>query len=461
MPTTTVSSEICPHVASLNFSRENDYTDIYDKGTRETTIVYWGYYEGTRRLVYSQPSYDFSRLAGMTLPSNAGPPSPPFDPCSGANCTMTISFDGPAQRCQEMPDFDPATTTQRLDRLPPSGNEIYNCNNINSNSTSYKNELEINSGVPAEWIIKDGPMYTKNWGTFNKTYPMWFGYVSNTTRPWTGDNSTLWPWELERKVLKCELHHARYTIDLSFEGGQQTVVDKQVELKRPLLVEGEVMTPDNTTYKEFATYHAIGVIFHKYFSGVILQDNSSTNPKPVASITATNLVHRFTSLPVDNFGPAIENRFTHLVLSIMADQRFNPVVNVSAPCLVSRYAQRWGYEPFWLAISYGAGSAVALIAVAAGAYTFRSNRYGVDTAMFSTMVAVTRNRELDELMEGCSLGRAPLPQRVLRKRLRFGDITGLDRAHRDGEAEGKPSRRRAAFGSETGVGPTMVGEKYD
>jgi len=176
---------------------------------------------------------------------------------------------------------------------------------------------------------------------------------------------------------------------------------------------------------------------------------------------------------VPDFSLALEKKFTQLVLAIMSDTRFAPTVNVSdVPCTVTRQIQRWQYEPFWLVVSYGVGAAVASVVVAAGWYAFRASRYGVDIASFSTLIALTRNGELDELMEGCSLGRAPLPSRVLERRLRFGDITefrggsnGGDNGDQCGSGMVRKRRmsgrvRRAGFGSEMAVRPIEVGERY-
>jgi len=109
------------------------------------------------------------------------------------------------------------------------------------------------------------------------------------------------------------------------------------------------------------------------------------------------------------------------------------------------------------------------VVVAAGSHALRTACYGVDTS-FSTMVAITRNPQLDGMMEGCSLGRAPLPPGVLAKRVKFGDITELTATGRDRgytSKSGGPGPnidvgvvRRAGFGSEMTVRPIVVGGRY-
>ena len=249
VPSREFSSEICPSVASLNFSRENNYPNL--DGESENTISLWGNFEGTEAWVYSQPAYDIMRLAAMTLPSKNDPPSP-HSPCPGADCSLHISFSGPAYRCEEQSDFD-GTTPQRLDNLPPSGNSLYSCKFPTNESGA--DTLEFNSGVPSEWMAERQPaasLYKGKWGTFTKPYPLWIGYIHNTTKSSKSVNATLWPFELERKVLKCELNHATYTVDLAFEGAQQSVKQTHLDFRGPVLAEGEIMTPSNATYKQFA-----------------------------------------------------------------------------------------------------------------------------------------------------------------------------------------------------------------
>lgn len=201
------------------------------------------------------------------------------------------------------------------------------------------------------------------------------------------------------------------------------------------------------------------------------QDNAATPVYPASNIFQSPLTNDTTGLVIDDFPRALEMNFANLVLSLLSEPKFTIVYNTSRTCTIRSRIQQWQYEPFWLAVGYGIGAFAALVGIAAGAYAFMSNRYGADTMSFSTILAVTRNNpELDRLMDGCSLGRAPLPERVLRQRLRFGDITELVAAGEEGKSTGTstgtgmsarlPLVRRAGFGSEDAVRPVAVGERY-
>lgn len=248
MPSIISTNETCPNVATLDFARrESDPPEAY-RGARNYEIIYWGVYKGTDTLVYKQPTYDFQRLSALSLRSKNGP-IPSHDPCPGANCTLDLQFDGPAYKCDEKADFD-GTTQQRLTHMPPNGNFVFTSSHPNKERDN-KTRVEIYLGSPMEWFSEKGELYTRKWGTFTTMYPMWIGYVRNTSRPYKGVNDSLWPFELERKVLKCELNSARYTVDLSFESGRQSVKDLQLDFRGPILPEGQIMTPYNATYRQF------------------------------------------------------------------------------------------------------------------------------------------------------------------------------------------------------------------
>lgn len=109
----------------------------------------------------------------------------------------------------------------------------------------------------------------------------------------------------------------------------------------------------------------------------------------------------------------------------------------------------WNYKPFWLVLSYSLAALLAILAVIEGLFAFARNGYSADTN-FSTILATTRNSELDLLAEGLCLGNSPAPKHFTESQLRFGRVS---RIGRQGEAH-------VAFGLSDDVGPIVVGEKY-
>ncbi|KAH6721523.1 hypothetical protein BKA61DRAFT_469744, partial [Leptodontidium sp. MPI-SDFR-AT-0119] len=89
------------------------------------------------------------------------------------------------------------------------------------------------------------------------------------------------------------------------------------------------------------------------------------------------------------------------------------------------------------------------IAVIEGLFAFARNGYSADTN-FSTILATTRNLDLDRLAEGMCLGQFPPPKSFMGERLKFGQVRRRDE---QGEAH-------AAFGLPGDVGPIVFGDKY-
>ena len=127
-----------------------------------------------------------------------------------------------------------------------------------------------------------------------------------------------------------------------------------------------------------------------------------------------------TLLAVPDFPRAIEHKFTNQVLSIMSQPRFNEHISIDAPCSVSSAVQQWDYRPLGLLLSYSIAVGVSLLAVLAGVLAARCNGYEVDGFSSSTLLATTRNPELDVLMGGFQVDAEPLPEKVMGSRLRLG-----------------------------------------
>lgn len=156
-----------------------------------------------------------------------------------------------------------------------------------------------------------------------------------------------------------------------------------------------------------------------------------------------------TQLVVPNFPAAVEEEFAAIILSLLSDSSLASRTNISTPCDVTATELVWNYKPFWLVLSYSLAVGSMCVAAVMGAAAFRRNGYSADMS-FSSIVATTRNTDLDVLAEGISLGYSPLPKRFQSKRLRFGELGG--------EMAGGVAH--TAFGLEDNVTAIKVGKKY-
>ncbi|KAK3345806.1 hypothetical protein B0T25DRAFT_611690 [Lasiosphaeria hispida] len=421
VPSSTSSTEICK-VASLNFSRDNGLS--WDAiGAKKVEFCYWEFGSKTNKWYYDGPTYEFQQLSNLWWSSTEALVG--SSPCrAGANCTYDISFDGPAIKCDERADFD-GTTGQSLEDLPPSGTSLY---------TGSMTETGLDTkGRPLEWL-KDNQSY----GVFTREYPTWIGYV-----------------------LECNLHHAKYTVAISYLDGRQVVNRALVEHRGPVLPRGGSMYPENSTYGQFGTYHVMGFHFNQHLSNLTSSTNYNVWSKLSSDISQTTLVDHISQLPVLNFPRALEKKFSDLVLSMLSQSQanLNQRITISSPCTIASPVQRWEYHPLWVGISYGLAASLSLLAMVAGGYAIRQHGYATDSR-FSTLLATTRNAEIDALMSGYSLGSAPLPERILQSRLQFGEVQVVDVGRGTDGSGGAKTEKHAAFGSGERVRPIVFGERY-
>ena len=158
-------------------------------------------------------------------------------------------------------------------------------------------------------------------------------------------------------------------------------------------------------------------------------------------------------LPPPDFGGAIEYEFDEAVLSIASDPVMQVYSTINTTCLASRTELIWNYRPLWLVLSYSLAVAGMLSAVVMGVLAYKWNGYGTDLG-FSTILVTTRNKQLDQLVEGSCLGNTPLPEHITQERLRFGEL----RDSRANKVERLP--KHTGFGLVWQAGPITKGEKY-
>jgi hypothetical protein len=115
----------------------------------------------------------------------------------------------------------------------------------------------------------------------------------------------------------------------------------------------------------------------------------------------------------------------------------------------------YAYNARNLWAAYGPAIFVTLLSVAVGFQALFSNGVSHGTS-FSAILATTRNRTLDEMMVGCSLGAHPMRKDILHTRLRFGVLEG-DESGKEGNDGNSREFSRAGFGLESQVKPLEKG----
>jgi len=154
----------------------------------------------------------------------------------------------------------------------------------------------------------------------------------------------------------------------------------------------------------------------------------------------------------------LANNITLIYLSSSDLSNHNTIFrNITTSNTISIYQ----YHPLYLFLSYGIGFFFASVAAIIGIYAMIDN--GVShSAAFSTIIATTRNPDLDSLTRGASLGAEPLPKDIKKVKLRFGPLLRTHKVEEIGEKQGKESEeaQHIAFGFEKTVGTLRKGASY-
>lgn len=187
-----------------------------------------------------------------------------------------------------------------------------------------------------------------------------------------------------------------------------------------------------------SSYHATGSLFRHLLSGnVTLGQDSEIGPYAITytDATQTDLLERDSQLPTSNdLAAAIENMYRNVFFSMMSDALLHDRQLSTVPCSVTSSLLVWSYEPFWLALSYFLAVGVTLVILFIGMHGFIKNGYAAD-ANFSTFMATTRSKDVDELSRDSCLGQWPKNKDFKETRLRFGEV----------ESDGSDSHAAFAF----------------
>lgn len=90
------------------------------------------------------------------------------------------------------------------------------------------------------------------------------------------------------------------------------------------------------------------------------------------------------------------------------------------------YENEYFYSPEHLLQSYEIAMVFTTMAIVIGLISLRSNGVSHSTS-FSAIMSTTRNLQLNELVlrEGLDIGSEPLPEAMMKARLKFGKLLGV------------------------------------
>ncbi|KAL2074611.1 hypothetical protein VTL71DRAFT_8389 [Oculimacula yallundae] len=146
-------------------------------------------------------------------------------------------------------------------------------------------------------------------------------------------------------------------------------------------------------------------------------------------------------------GDMVEELSRNITLSLFSSPRFwsNSTYQTEVTTLSQINIYAYNARNLWAA--YGSAIFVTFLSILVGFRALLSNGISYETS-FSTIVATTRNRALDDVMVGSSTGAQPLRGEVLGTKLRFGGLAGEERRTGDEGPNGSTGSgiRRAGFG---------------
>lgn len=395
---------------------------------------------------FDQPSHNAIRLVTLTTLRHTYISMK--SPCVGYNCTWTINFLAPWYNCSNL------TVEQFNDEKPPDVNYTY--------------EQLAPEGETIFFGFNDYPEYLKpqpNYngseltvqGIFAKEPRLWFGYSINTTHPAADESiKDKWGCDLERRLVRCELQKANYTIDFSYINNRQSNV-VSVTHGQPINPQGGPgIGPLNPGYREYSVYHSLGMLTRKQVLGYMTQRNKTSALLTFSDISQTKLVDPDTAYPLTNLQGEFQNFFEEIIITLLSEEYLEISEREIVECNMTRYRNNFRYQRTSLWVGYAFSIAVAAASIIVGGFSLIANGITSDTT-FSKILVTTRNHTIDKLVEeyeGVCLGGDPFPKELEDTQFRFGVID-----EKSAQVRGR-HQKHAAFGIADEVIPIQRGDSY-
>ncbi|KAK3378625.1 hypothetical protein B0T24DRAFT_609418 [Lasiosphaeria ovina] len=375
-PATTVTSDMCPGIRTLNFAFEDTYEwrDPAKIGPLfESPLSFWnttkpadsdpeGWFD-----YYTGPSPNFYQTAsiGAFMGEAIMRKNAQAETCgSGWNCSFEIAFTGPGYKCTELASgvgVKPANLTQESGSIaPPFDTDIilprgpysyYAFTNGGEYSTKQMDDVGI-GGIP-----KTPPPYPKHLGAFRTEPVVWIGYavLADPNKPVpTNESDPAWASAFVPKLFACENYETDYAVVFNYTEGAQTTTVKNVTFLRPVVnttfipdIDADDGTADNTTavpednyiypndvarYRRTAAYHSLSILVRYFLNGTVEMDKDVVNPIVNTNAIQTKLLDPRTNFfPYANLQDLVQRFYEDIILSILSTPHFAVVAWAARP----------------------------------------------------------------------------------------------------------------------------------
>jgi hypothetical protein len=375
---------------------------------------------------------------------------------SGWNCSYSISFIAPGYQCLD--GTKDSNNPFNASWLLPDGDASYIVHATNGEYASVQMENLTSHGVPPS------TPFPKHLGAFRMEPVIYFGYAqiidpTISLPPNRTSDPVAWGKAFNHSIYACEHYETNYTILLNHtSAGLHSVVTQRQFLNKVVNTVYDPSTPandgtlDNTTaipednyvyptdtarYRKVAAYHSIGLQLRNYLNGTILFEQTNA-PQGNTEALKTKLIDPKTYLVLPNTLELLDSFYLDMILSLFSKPQFLVVAwaanglssgtgttNDTAllyPCTKTRFLNRFEYSRRDLWIVYGLAIVLSGIGVVFGTLALSQNEFHERNIRFSSIVAATRARCMDELAWAKSNKYGLVPEELYDAKLGYGRV---------------------------------------
>ncbi|KAH7416726.1 hypothetical protein BKA64DRAFT_655956 [Cadophora sp. MPI-SDFR-AT-0126] len=435
--------------------------------------------------INTDPTIDPTAIHLKTAVSSAlrGAIIPPLAP--SANSSFNVQFYGPSIQCED-PDAGQTAAFKEYERVFFDVHRIVTTGSIANSSDKGVSGFLIMSSFSPTQNAPDEPYRRED---LLKNYNNWQAeltpeYLDFRGKAYNGSQQ-LWVQTADRNIV-CSLVNASFDVGFEYIGGVGKVTHQHVQVLPPvapsnttaLLIPygnatlgGGASLENNQNSAYYASFLALG---YNIYGNVSLENMTTKIQEEFIQLSQASSRILLTDLAAcDEFADsywarnldfntsrifprepwmcrnktidlALEDLANNITISMLSVDGMTSKVRV--PVRIGTTSNVYSYDQNNLLISYGATIFVALICVIVGVASLIENGIYHRTT-FSTVMATTRNPDLDVLANGACLGTG---QAMMKEKVMFGVLAGAtggstrDTAERGENSDG--NLQHAAFG---------------